>query len=338
MYSYLLYYYIIVDIICVNVYVYLPVFQISYLEGLLTNTELSYHQISNKKVYRVQSIFSEICQRLCLNDAQRRDRQVKSVGNDVSGLGDRSLLAKAAAAELSPRGLDKSSNPGMFGGRHGVVAGRRGPGTSTIAPPTGTALAAITAVAEAHEQAEVLRQELDRVKSGLTLLAQSMDKLVEIVRMDSRCCGGVLDALTTSVSSSSEVEEGPSSYRISRRRKGYDRVQGFALDNEDGNISNQDTGLADSSQHELQLPRRAATTTSATNPLQSSLGTSGGGSGSGSSSGSNNSGPSKSILALPTMLASSLGRRNDSGSSRLASKDANKFTIESVDDDEDDAM
>lgn len=45
------------------------------------------------------------------------------------------------------------------------------------------------------EQALILKGELDRVLSGVKLLGDTVDRLDEIVRSDSRCCGGAFDAI-----------------------------------------------------------------------------------------------------------------------------------------------
>jgi hypothetical protein len=45
------------------------------------------------------------------------------------------------------------------------------------------------------EQALILKGELDRVLSGVKLLGDTVDRLTEIVRSDSRCCGGTFDAM-----------------------------------------------------------------------------------------------------------------------------------------------
>ena len=50
----------------------------------------------------------------------------------------------------------------------------------------------IVALSEAIQQAESLRYEIDRVKAGITLVNQSMDKLSDVVQIDTRCCGGIV--------------------------------------------------------------------------------------------------------------------------------------------------
>jgi hypothetical protein len=45
------------------------------------------------------------------------------------------------------------------------------------------------------EQALILKGELDRVLSGVKLLGDTVDRLNDIVRSDSRCCSGAFDSI-----------------------------------------------------------------------------------------------------------------------------------------------
>ena len=64
------------------------------------------------------------------------------------------------------------------------------------------------------EQALILKGELDRVLSGVKLLGDTVDRLTDIVRSDSRCCGGAFDTIwmnllgSNSWSVNSRVEQG----------------------------------------------------------------------------------------------------------------------------------
>jgi hypothetical protein len=49
------------------------------------------------------------------------------------------------------------------------------------------------------EQALILKGELDRVLSGVKLLGDTVDRLNEIVRSDSRCCSGAFDTIWLSL-------------------------------------------------------------------------------------------------------------------------------------------
>ena len=52
---------------------------------------------------------------------------------------------------------------------------------------------------DAMEQAQVLRAELERVQSGIRLLGDSVERLNDAVRSDNKWCGGVVNAMCTSL-------------------------------------------------------------------------------------------------------------------------------------------
>jgi len=56
-------------------------------------------------------------------------------------------------------------------------------------------------ISECMEQAYVLKNELDRVQSGVKLLGDSVERLSTAVQSDSRCCAGLCDAIWMSVTS-----------------------------------------------------------------------------------------------------------------------------------------
>ncbi len=85
-----------------------------------------------------------------------------------------------------------------------------------MAGKVGGCIGARSVVGDALEQAELLRLELDRVKAGLTLLTQSVEKLNDVVQVDTRCCSGFLETLCYSF--------WPASTSSSYQGSGYDRV------------------------------------------------------------------------------------------------------------------
>jgi hypothetical protein len=72
------------------------------------------------------------------------------------------------------------------------------PPPSRILPTQGS-----LSTSEGLEQAEVLKSELDRVNSGISLLGQSMERLHDVIRLDSRCCGSVIDTISIIIGMSS---------------------------------------------------------------------------------------------------------------------------------------
>lgn len=100
---------------------------------------------------------------------------------------------------------------------------------------------------EAKEQVELLRVELERVQSGITLLSQSIEALADIVRVDSTCCGGIFELMGFTIGGGGEGgggERGRPRAFIATGRSGYDRV---------------DVSFADSSMHSTTSSTATAT-------------------------------------------------------------------------------
>ena len=81
------------------------------------------------------------------------------------------------------------------------------------------------AVSEAIDQSELLKRDLARVSAGLTLLGQSVEKLHEVVAVDTTCFGGLFTNCCASFFS-------PSIHMY--QQAGYNRVQSDALDDSSG--------------------------------------------------------------------------------------------------------
>jgi hypothetical protein len=75
-------------------------------------------------------------------------------------------------------GVDKAGG-GMDVSSRGAVRGKGGAGGPS----------------EAMEQAQVLRGELERVQAGIRLLGSSVERLNDVVRSDTKLCGGVFEYL-----------------------------------------------------------------------------------------------------------------------------------------------
>lgn len=78
---------------------------------------------------------------------------------------------------------------------------------------------------ESMELAHNLFSELQRMRTGLILLAQTLDRLHEAVRLDTKCCGGVYELIVAN------LQQGNSSIP---KRGGYNKVDtGFGSDEDD---------------------------------------------------------------------------------------------------------
>ena len=174
-------------------------------------------------------------------------------------------------------GKIRGGGPTGIGGGSGGGVGGSGSGSNT------TAHGAVSSISDAKEQAEILRLELDRLQTGITLLGQSLDRLGEVVRVDTHCCGGLFDAITSSVRVRGSAV---------RKKGGYDRVDGF-VDNSLHSVS----GTALSPTTTPAKPSRpAAEVLSSFSPVSSRLHSISDGDGNGGIDGDGNGGHGHTIL------------------------------------------
>jgi len=77
----------------------------------------------------------------------------------------------------------------------------------------------IPAIRDAMEQAENIRNELERVQAGIILLSQSLEKLIEVINVETKCCGGVFGLITSSLPSYTSIT------KPIGQKKGYDQLE-----------------------------------------------------------------------------------------------------------------
>ena len=58
------------------------------------------------------------------------------------------------------------------------------------------------------ELAHNLQSELERMRAGIILMAQSLDRLHETVRLDTKCCGGIYELLVANFQQVSVIAVG----------------------------------------------------------------------------------------------------------------------------------
>lgn len=94
-------------------------------------------------------------------------------------------------------------------------------------------------IGNAIDLAYQLRSDLDRLAAGMTLLSQSLERLHEVVRVDTRCCGGVCDLLTISMglptTNSNSLASTMSSSRSTSRVKSRGGYNVLDLDSDNDN-------------------------------------------------------------------------------------------------------
>lgn len=78
------------------------------------------------------------------------------------------------------------------------------------------------------EKVRYLESEMERVRGGVKLLGRSVERLNEAVVYDSRCCGGLTDALSFALGSCFESMRGGASSAAAKNE--YSSVQLLSLD------------------------------------------------------------------------------------------------------------
>ena len=168
--------------------------QISGIEALLTNLEATSSQLASKRSVRLQTQASDFM-----------GRRLRSEKNGIHG--DHDLVDGNDPNSLSSSGSSNTSNSSMvslagnsrnLGGSKGSN-GNNGSGNGRY---VGGSAASLASLGEAMTQAETLRRELERAQAGVMLLGQAMERLTDVVRQDSRCCGGLTDIMRELVGAS----------------------------------------------------------------------------------------------------------------------------------------
>ena len=173
--------------------------QVSALEMLLSAVEYSSSQLSAKRMIQLHNTATDfLARRLGDGDARRH-------ADGLAGASDHSSTALGPLALRVGDGSNdsqedlKGSFPGggTLGGTLGgtVASGETGKQfshpRSAGAPPS--------PFTEALEQAEVLRRELTKVHAGLALLSGSVERLGDVINVDTRCCGGMFQLFSSTV-------------------------------------------------------------------------------------------------------------------------------------------
>jgi hypothetical protein len=131
------------------------------LESLCTNIELAAGALANKRMVKVSNKINDFVSK------RSNKERYRSRGETLQSDGSEEGLAMGAEGSSTAKGRVKDT--------------------------LGTGNAVNTTLEEAREQAEILKTELERVQSGVHLLGHSVEKLNDVVRVDTRCCGGLMD-------------------------------------------------------------------------------------------------------------------------------------------------
>ena len=66
----------------------------------------------------------------------------------------------------------------------------------------------ISGLGDAMELAQNLYNEMNRMRAGIVLLTQSLERLHETVRLDTKCCGGLYELMVASMQQSNNIQRG----------------------------------------------------------------------------------------------------------------------------------
>lgn len=145
--------------------------QVSALESALAAIEAASSALASKRTVQFQNRANELLTR-------RFRRQRDSMPAPPTN-------RRQVSNEMVPFGSPRSSH------RNGTIYGRK----KEIG-------------ADSLHHVELLRDELNRLAAGLSLLSQSVERLSELVHMDTRCCGSFWDLLTMAFSDNSTRSRG----------------------------------------------------------------------------------------------------------------------------------
>lgn len=71
---------------------------------------------------------------------------------------------------------------------------------------------AVYVMNEASDSAESLKHDLERIKAGIALLNQSIDKLNEVLLVENGCCGNICDSIGLSFFTNRPIESSRAKY------------------------------------------------------------------------------------------------------------------------------
>lgn len=182
--------------------------QINSLEHLLHNVEKNCSKIASKRMVQLQTHANDFL--------AKRFKKNERRGSGSRGVG---LHGPGSPLGGSSSGVGLDSSLTSTGGRSKSNAGAK-----FSAGPS------IPSLTEALEQVDILRGELDRIKAGIALLSQSIQRLDEVVNIDTSCCGGLFEYITLTAAAYLHEDSVSASRRAGGRGSNvyYDRVSTYA--------------------------------------------------------------------------------------------------------------
>ena len=194
--------------------------QVSGIENALMSLETAVGLLSSKKMVKFHSKAHDFIERrlktgrkkrgdratLLPNGSTRSDGGSGSANNgcldnDSIAIGQRVPRNSTAALDSPVEGIDTTSLTPLSQ----MVSARTGGASSTLSKAEKRH---ISGLGDAMELAQNLYNEMDRMRAGILLLTQSLERLHETVRLDTKCCGGVYELIVASMQQSNNIQRG----------------------------------------------------------------------------------------------------------------------------------
>ena len=199
--------------------------QVSGIENALMSLETAVGLLSSKKMVKFHSKAHDFIERrlktgrkkrgdrltLLPNGGARSDGDSSSIsGGDGSSshsnknsiaIGQRVPRSSSAALD-SPAGEQDTTSLTPLSQ---MVSTRTGGASSTLSKAEKRH---ISGLGDSMELAQNLYNEMDRMRAGIILLTQSLERLHETVRLDTKCCGGVYELIVASMQQSNNIQRG----------------------------------------------------------------------------------------------------------------------------------
>jgi hypothetical protein len=190
--------------------------QVSGIENALMSLETAVGMLSSKKMVKFHSRANEFLQKR-LKSHNKRDTK-NGGSNSKSSLSDDSTRGETDSVGSREELVNSSfAEIRQFSTR---TTGPTGNARHVLGGP-----AHVAGLGDAMEMAHHLHSELDRLQAGIRLLAQSLERLHETVRLDTKCCGGLYELLVANMRQSDVV-----------KRRGYNKVDSDVISDEEGEV------------------------------------------------------------------------------------------------------
>ena len=196
--------------------------QVTGIENALMSLETAVGLLSSKKMVKFHSKAQDFIEKrlktgrkkrgdratLLTNESARSDggnsgsNEGSSIGNNNIAIGQKIPLDSTAATDSpTERGRDTAALTPLS-----QMVGARAAGAPSTLSKAGRRH--ISGLGDAMELAQNLYNEMNRMRAGIVLLTQSLERLHETVRLDTKCCGGLYELMVASMQQSNNIQRG----------------------------------------------------------------------------------------------------------------------------------